>query len=79
MDKVINQFLEYLEVEKGLSRITVANYGFYLKRFAGFAKEAGVNNPAKVSKEIVHKYRLWLNRLEGAQGDGLKKILKTII
>lgn len=72
MDKIINQFLEYLEVEKGLSRITVANYAFYLKRFAGFSKEHGAGNPAKISKELVHKYRLWLNRLE--KGDsGLKK------
>ena len=72
MDKIINQFLEYLEVEKGLSRITVGNYAFYLKRFAEFAKQAGVNSAAKISKELVHRYRLWLNRLE-KNGQGLKK------
>lgn len=73
MDKAINNFLEYLEVEKGLSRTTVNNYAFYLKRFAGFAKESGVTLPAKISKELVHKYRLWLNRLSSSQGDNLKK------
>ncbi|MDD4271201.1 MAG: tyrosine-type recombinase/integrase [Patescibacteria group bacterium] len=73
MDKAINNFLEYLEVEKGLSLTTVKNYSFYLHRFAEFAKEAGVVNTAKISKELVHKYRLWLNRLNSAQGDGLKK------
>jgi len=73
MDKIINQFLEYLEIERGLSLITVKNYSFYLRRFAGFAKELGIDNPAKISKELVHKYRLWLNRLENTQGDGLKK------
>ena len=72
MDKTINQFLEYLEVEKGLSLITVKNYSFYLKRFADFAKQAGAVSPAKISKELVHRYRLWLNRLEKG-GEGLKK------
>jgi len=73
MDKAINNFLEYLEVEKGLSHITIANYAFYLKRFAGFAKETGVAVPAKISKELVHKYRLWLNRLSNSKSEGLKK------
>ena len=73
MDKVINNFLEYLEVEKGLSRTTVSNYAFYLKRFAGFAKESNITSTAKISKELVHKYRLWLNRLSSSQGEGLKK------
>ncbi len=72
MEKIITQFLEYLEVEKGLSLTTVKNYEFYLKRFAEFAKQSGVNSSAKISKELVHKYRLWLNRLE-KKGQGLKK------
>lgn len=73
MDKAINKFLEYLEVEKGLSRSTVANYNFYLRRFAKFAKAAGVIKPFKISKELVHKYRLWLNRLDKDKDAGLKK------
>ncbi|NCQ16348.1 tyrosine-type recombinase/integrase [Candidatus Falkowbacteria bacterium] len=72
MDKIINQFLEYLEVEKGLSTNTTDNYKFYLRRFADFAKQAGVASPAKISKELVHRYRLWLNRLKKG-GEGLKK------
>ena len=73
MDKTIINFLEYLEVEKGLSLTTVKNYSFYLRRFAGFAKEAGVVKPAGVSKELVHRYRLWLNRLGSDKDQGLKK------
>lgn len=74
MNQAINNFLEYLEVEKGLSLITIKNYNFYLRRFAGFAKEVGVTAPAKISKELVHKYRLWLNRLKNnGKDEGLKK------
>jgi site-specific recombinase XerD len=73
MNKEIIKFLEYLEVEKGLSLITVKNYKFYLTRFAKFAKEAGVISPAKISKELVRHYRLWLNRLGGEENRSLKK------
>ncbi|MDO8668340.1 MAG: tyrosine-type recombinase/integrase [bacterium] len=73
MEKYINNFLEYLEVEKGLSLITVKNYGFYLRRFAGFAKESGAVNPGKITKELVHRYRMWLNRLNNSKDEGLKK------
>jgi len=73
MEKYIKNFLEYLEVEKGLSLITIRNYGFYLRRFAEFAAEAGINGPAKISQELVHRYRLWLNRLGGEEDNSLKK------
>jgi len=73
MNKFIINFLEYLEIEKGLSLITVRNYSFYLNRFADFAKEQGVNSPEKIKKDLVTKYRLWLNRQESTRGDGLKK------
>lgn len=73
MNKNINNFLEYLEVERGLSLITIKNYDFYLNRFAEFAKDKGVANPAEITKELVHKYRLWLNRLADGRGETLKK------
>ena len=42
MDKYIKQFLEYLEVERGLSKKTTENYSFYLTRFADFAKQSDI-------------------------------------
>src|SRR4030042_5111416 len=72
MKKYLNDFLEYLEVNRGLSRATITNYSFYLNRFIEFCKKNGTERPEKVSKDLVQKYRLWLNRLE-RRGDGLKK------
>lgn len=57
--KHINEYLEYLEIEKGRSRKTIENYQRYLGRFVGFA---GIQNPAAISDETLRKYRLWLNR-----------------
>jgi len=71
LDSLIKDFLEYLEVERGRSQRTIRNYDFYLKRFS---KWAGNPIPRKITKEIIHRYRLWLNRLtEGREGETLKK------
>lgn len=60
MDKLISQFLEYLEVEKGRSVNTVNNYNFYLARFCQWAK---IKSPAQITLDKIREYRLWLNRL----------------
>ncbi len=67
----IQQFLEYLEVERGRSPQTIANYHFYLHRFATWAKSPA---PGKISQDMIHKYRLFLNRdVEGREDVSLKK------
>ncbi len=71
--ELVQQFLEYLEVEKGRSQKTTENYHLYLRRFTSFAKKQGVVNPEKISLDLIHKYRLHLNRLEDNQGQTLAK------
>ena len=73
MNKYIIDFLEYLEVNKGLSKATILNYSFYLKRFSVFTQEHYIVTPAKISKKLVHKYKLWLNRLINNKNKNLKK------
>src|SRR3989339_202901 len=71
LSKRINEFLEYLEVERGRSQRTIRNYDFYLRRFAVWAKEPPV---AKIDAELIRQYRLWLNRfVEGRHEQGIKK------
>ncbi|OGZ56575.1 MAG: hypothetical protein A3H64_01080 [Candidatus Ryanbacteria bacterium RIFCSPLOWO2_02_FULL_45_11c] len=57
--KHINEYLEYLEIEKGRSKKTIDNYGRYLGRFLKFSRSS---EPKHITDEIVRKYRLWLNR-----------------
>ena len=61
LNTFITDFLEYLEVERGRSVRTIRNYDFYLRRFAKWAKNP---SPKQITKDTIHKYRLWLNRLE---------------
>ena len=69
----INKFLEYLEVDRGLSNNTLVSYHFYLSRFVDFATSQGVRNVGQISQELIHRYRLYLNRLNNRQNENLKK------
>ena len=53
------QFLEYLEIERGRSLLTVANYDRYLERFFRYT---GAQNAKDINDESVRRFRLWLNR-----------------
>jgi len=65
------EYLEYLEIERGRSLKTVENYNRYLSSFFNFNK---IDNPQKITDELVRKYRLWLNRqLSGTKQETLKK------
>lgn len=66
----LRTFLEYLEVEKGRSALTVRNYEFYLKRFIEWAKDP---DPKDVTQDMIHQFRLYLNRLGSRDEGTLKK------
>lgn len=54
-----NDFLQYIEIEKGRSALTVRNYDHYLKRFIDFSK---VESPADITEPMMREYRVFLNR-----------------
>ncbi|MEN9912644.1 MAG: hypothetical protein RLY66_52 [Candidatus Parcubacteria bacterium] len=56
------QFLEYIEIEKGRSVKTVRNYDFFITKFLNFAK---IKGPEDITAEKVREFRLWLNRQPG--------------
>lgn len=61
------QFLEYIEIERGRSLKTVENYDRYLTRFFEFAK---VSRPSDITHDIVRRFRLDLNRSAGRKIKG---------
>lgn len=73
LEKQIKEFLEYCEVEKGHSNLTIRNYQHYLSRFNAWAKENGISSPANIIMEKMKKYRLYLNRLTDKFGKNLSK------
>jgi site-specific recombinase XerD len=80
VDQLIEEFLEYCEIERGHSELTIRNYEHYLSRFLEFArKEKRKDNikPGDITLELVRKYRLYLNRIDTDAGENLKKITQN--
>lgn len=69
-----NQYLEYLEIERGRSQKTIENYGRYLDRFLSFAKTQGISG---ITEDLIRQYRIYLNRLKDRDGNPLKHITQN--
>lgn len=73
IDYVCVTFLEYLEVERNVSPLTIRNYGHYLKRFEGWMARHKLVEIKDLDGEYLRKYRLYLSRLTDDQGQVLSK------
>jgi site-specific recombinase XerD/intein/homing endonuclease len=77
--KHIPDFLDYCEVEKGLSSKTQENYQRYLQKFIlwlkGIKKEDLL--PHQLTAEDIWAYRLYLSRFQGKNGQSLKKLTQN--
>lgn len=71
----ITGFLEYCEVEKGLSPVSTRNYHNFLKVFIGWLKDNKLDGlkPHELTAEHIWNYRLSLSRKKDAKGHYNKK------
>lgn len=77
LNNLVRQFLEHIEVEKGRSAKTIENYQHYLNRFIEFAQKSGIQTPEAISQELIHQYRLNLNRMTDSVGEPIKKVTQN--
>lgn len=78
LDEAIYQFIEYLEIERGRSPLTVQVYHRYLKRFSAWLAETKPEpKPEDITYDMVRKYRLYLARLTTQDGMTLKKVTQN--
>lgn len=64
VNELKQQFLEYIEIEKGRAVKTVENYNRYLTLFFEHTK---ITDPKDITNEKVREFRVWLNRRPGAK------------
>ena len=71
----LHDFLDYLEIERGRSKLTVRNYDFYLTRFLVWLKSKLKRSPqtSDITLDQVRQFRLWLNRLPVRGGQELSR------
>jgi len=66
----ISSFMEYLEVERNSSKLTVRNYLHYLREFEKFLIESGIAEPeiGDINMNNIRNFRLHLSRQPGTLG-----------
>jgi len=78
--KHIPDFLDYCEVEKGLSNNTQRNYEHYLNKFILWLKKTNKEDlkPHQLTAEDIWKYRLFLSRnIDPKTSKSLKKVTQN--
>ncbi|MFH1749369.1 MAG: site-specific tyrosine recombinase/integron integrase [bacterium] len=67
---LIQEFVNYCEIEKGCSKKTLENYQHYLSRFVNFVGDIGA---FAINQDLVRNYRLHLNNHKDEKGQELKR------
>ncbi len=60
MKSLVDEFLNYLTIERGLSKNTISAYGTDLRHFAAHLEAAGINDPDSVKRQDIMDYLLKL-------------------
>ena len=78
VDRLLEEFLEYLEIERNCSKLTIRNYKHYLRRFSSWLKK---NFPKKrmcdINLGIIKKYRVFLSRFTDQNDLTLKRVTQA--
>ncbi|MBI2404790.1 tyrosine-type recombinase/integrase [Candidatus Gottesmanbacteria bacterium] len=77
LEQLLKDFLEYLEIERNVSKLTIRNYKHYLKRFLSFLPGGASSPPSAITAENVRQYRLFLSRFVDEGGISLKRVTQN--
>jgi len=92
LTQLIKDFLEHLEIERNVSKLTIRNYGHYLDRFlfylAGFTGPLTAVEPVNQEKaktvsvneitlDHIREFRLFLSRYADEHGMTLKRVTQN--
>ncbi len=70
----IDDFLEYLQVERGSSPLTIRNYRHYLSRFVNWMESQGIREDLKdINQDVVRNFRVYLTSLPGEKKESLSR------
>jgi len=78
LDLFIADFLEYLEIQKGCSPLTIQRYRHYLNRFQDWLTEnSPAAKPEDINLELIRRYRLYLAHLRARDGLLLQRVTQS--
>ncbi|MEK9146750.1 MAG: tyrosine-type recombinase/integrase [Patescibacteria group bacterium] len=76
---LVDEFLEYLEIERNLSPLTIRDYRHYLNHFLDWSRaNSPITKPQDITVELVRKYRVYLAHYNSPNGNlPLKKVTQN--
>ena len=76
---LVDEFLEYLEIERNLSPLTIRDYRHYLDNFVEWSKtHSPIAKPQDLTVELIRKYRVYLAHYNSPNGQlPLKKVTQN--
>lgn len=76
---MVDEFLEYCEIERNLSTLTIRDYRHYLKFFVAWSvANSPISKPGDFTIELVRKYRVYLAHFSSPNGNlPLKKVTQN--
>ncbi len=90
LDQLVKDFLEYLEIERNVSQLTIRNYAHYLHRYLEFLATYSPAPPSSsgvksvkyltnkdITNESIREFRLYLSRYVDAHGISLKRVTQN--
>ena len=74
LDRLIEEYLEHLEIERQSSPLTIRNYRHYLGRFSDWFKKQNFKaKPSSIDLKNIKKYRVYLARFTAPNGQTLSR------
>ncbi|OGD87466.1 hypothetical protein A3I53_03795 [Candidatus Curtissbacteria bacterium RIFCSPLOWO2_02_FULL_40_13b] len=79
LSALVDEFLEYLEIERNLSPLTIRDYRHYLNNFCEWsAVNSPISRPGDITVELIRKYRVYLAHYNSPNGNlPLKKVTQN--
>jgi site-specific recombinase XerD len=78
IESLIAEFLEYLEIQRGFSPLTIREYKHYLKRFRNWLTgNSPATKPEDINLELIRRYRLYLAHLPARDGVPLQRVTQS--
>jgi len=76
---LVDEFLEYLEIERNLSPLTIRDYRHYLDNFVAWSQaHSPIARPQDITVELIRKYRVYLAHYNSPNGNlPLKKVTQN--
>lgn len=78
LDQLVRDYLQYLEVDRAYSPLTVRVYAHYLDRFCTWCSQDGASiRPEDIDLDMVRRYRLYLTKVRSPDGRQLGRISQS--